>query len=121
MFQDGLNKALKHVPGARGCMLIGFDGIPIASVYTEQEQTPEAQLVALSAEAANLLRKMHRMAADGELAYIGELSLSSERMTALARVVHREYLLVLALSPEADLNAGRRMLRLLAPWIEREM
>ena len=121
MFQDSMNRAMKHVSGSMGCMLIGFDGIPIASVFSEKTPSPEAHLVAMSVEAANMLRKMHRMATDGELAYVGGLSLMSERMTTLARVVQREYLLVMALEPEADVQKGLKMLRLISPAIEREM
>ncbi len=122
MFQDSMNRALKHVPGARACMLIGFDGVPIASVYAQDSKpSAEQRLVALSVEAANLLRKMYRMASDGEIPMMEEITLSGHEMTALAKVIQREYLLVLALEPHGDPDRGLKMLRLLTPWVEQEM
>jgi len=121
MFQDNMNRALNHVKGTMGCLLIGFDGIPIASVYSTKEPEIEAQLLAMSIETANMLRKIHHMASEGEVAFVHELSLASEKITTLARVIQREYLLVLAIEPKADLEAGMNILRLITPKIEREI
>jgi len=121
MFKDHMNKALNHVPDAMGCTLIGFDGIPIATVFSEDGRAAEGHLLTMSVEATGLLRKMHRMSKEDELPFVEEMSLISDVVTTLAKVVQQEYLLVLALKPGADLEVGRRMLGLLTPWIESEM
>lgn len=121
MFRDNMNKALRHVPGALGCLLIGFDGIPIASVYTRGQEEIEPQVTALAVETAQMLRKMHRMAAAGETPYVGELTMTTDTMSTLSSVIQGEYLLVVALSPETDMNRAKLMLRLMRPWIEEEM
>ena len=121
MFKNHMNKALKHVQDAVGCTLIGFDGVPIASVFSEDGQDCEAPLLAISIEASAMLRKMHRMASEDELPFVKELNLVSDELTALTKVDQHEYLLVLALKTGGDLETGQRMLDLLTPWIESEM
>jgi hypothetical protein len=121
MFQDSMNKAIKHVDGAVANMLIGFDGIPIATVFAGDGALIEPTLLSLSIEAGTFLRKMQQRAAEGEIPFVGELTLVTEQLVVLTRVLEDEYLLVMALSPDADMDRGLRMLRLMSPWIEREI
>ena len=121
MFQDNMGQAIKHVQGASGCLLIGFDGIPIASVYPETDRVDETRLIELAVELAAMLGKLNRIADENQTPRIDSLSLSGGGVTALARVIQREYLLILALSPQADLKRGQQMLKLLTPWVEGEM
>jgi len=120
MFQDTLHKALSHVEGAIACVLIGFDGIPIASVSKSGQDGKDA-LMAVAVEIAGVLGQIQRANMTRELGGVGELTLRTGTVAALAHVVLGEYVLVMTVSPEADLDRSARMLRLLAPGVEHQM
>jgi predicted regulator of Ras-like GTPase activity (Roadblock/LC7/MglB family) len=121
MFQENLQRALLHVKGARGAMLIGFDGIPIASLYAEGASEAETQLLEYAVELAHMIRKFNRTALDRGTPPIEEMSTTNHHQRTLTRVVHGEYLLVLAMDPGADSEPGQQVLKLLAPWVEKEL
>lgn len=118
MFKEKLSRVIDNVAGSLGCLLIGFDGIPIDSIYRDNNEIP--QMSAISVELSNLLDKFKRLQVY-DLGEVNELSLTAGNVTMLARVVAEEYLLVLAMHAEADVNRGQTMLRLIAPFVEREM
>ncbi|MGM0557060.1 MAG: roadblock/LC7 domain-containing protein [Myxococcota bacterium] len=117
MFKQKLTRVVSNVDGTLGCMLIGFDGIPIDSVFDGEEMP---QMNAVAVELSNLLDKFRRLQ-NYDMGEVNEVSITLGRVTALARVVAEEYLLILALDAEADVNRGQTMLRLIAPFVEREM
>lgn len=118
MFKDKLTRVVTNVPGSLGCLLIGFDGIPIDSIFTGKELT---EMAAIAVELTNLLGKFRRMNLHDMMGDVNEVSITTGTVTTLARVIAEEYLLVLALGPEADINRGQTMLRLISPFVEREM
>ncbi|MBH24832.1 MAG: hypothetical protein CMH57_10335 [Myxococcales bacterium] len=98
--------------------MLGFDGIPIASVFVNKET--EGELVnAVAVELSNTFGKLR--ATSFGAGGLEEMSLLSGEMAVLARVVQEEYLLLMALKPGADLDQGARMLRLISPWVEQQM
>ena len=116
MFKEKLNRVVTNIDGALGCMLIGFDGIPIDSVW--DNELP--QMGAVAVELSNMLGKFRRLQIyDG--GNIDEVSITTGPITTLARVVADEYLLILALSETADVGRGQTMLRLISPFVEKEM
>lgn len=117
MFKQKLTRVVNNVDGTLGCMLIGFDGIPIDSVFDGQEMP---QMNAVAVELSNLLDKFRRLQIY-DVGEVNEVSITLGEVTALARVVANEYLLILALDVDADVNRGQTMLRLIAPFVEREM
>lgn len=117
MFKQKLTRVVSNVEGAFGCMLIGFDGIAIDSVFTDRELP---QMSAISVELSNLLDKFRRLQMY-DIGEVNEVSLTTGEITTLARVVAEEYLLVLAMEKHADVGRGQTMLRLIAPFVEREM
>lgn len=116
MFKEKLTRVVSNIDGALGCMLIGFDGIPIDSVW--DQELP--QMGAVAVELSNLLDKFRRLQIY-EGSEIDEVSITTGPITTLARVVGGEYLLILALSDTADVGRGQTMLRLITPFVEREM
>ena len=75
---------------------------------------------AVAVELSNLLDKFRRLQ-NYDMGEVNEVSITLGDITALARVVAEEYLLILAMDAEADVNRGQTMLRLIAPFVEREM
>ncbi len=117
MFKQKLTSVVSNVEGSIGCLLIGFDGIPIDTVYRDQELP---QMSAIAVELSNLLDKFRRLQVY-DVGEVNELSITAGNVTALAKVVADEYLLILAMNAEADVNRGQTMLRLICPFVEREM
>ena len=117
MFKEKLKRVVTHVDGSIGCVLMGFDGIQIDSVFT-QEEMPEMGAIAI--EVSNLLGKFRRLKLH-EIGQINEVSLTTGTITTLARVIAEDYLLILAVRQGADINRGQTMLRLISPSLEREM
>lgn len=118
MFEEKLRQVVSNVDGTVGCLLIGFDGIPIETLYTGEE-IPEMDDVAV--ELSNLLGKFRRLEENYEMGGVKEVAVTIGDVTTLARVVGEEYLLMLALEPEADVGRGQNMLRLIAPSVEDEI
>lgn len=118
MFKEKLFQVAENVEGTVGCLLIGFDGIPIETFYADEE-LPQMDEVAV--ELSNLLGKFRRLEDNYEMGGVEELAVTIGDITTLAHVVGEEYLLMLALSPEADVGRGQNMLRLIAPAVEREI
>ena len=117
MFKQKLTTVVSNVDGSIGCLLIGFDGIPIDTVYRDEELP---QMSAIAVELSNLLDKFRRLQAY-DVGEVNEVSITAGSITALAKVVADEYLLILAMTTDADVNRGQTMLRLISPFVEREM
>jgi predicted regulator of Ras-like GTPase activity (Roadblock/LC7/MglB family) len=117
MFKDLLAQVVKNVDGTLGCVLIGFDGIPIESIYPDEEIP---QMDAIAVELSNLLAKFRRLQ-NYDMGDVDEVSVTIGPINTLAHVVGDEYLLMLALDREADIGRGQNMLRLIAPAFEREI
>ena len=119
MFKQKLTRVVSNIDGAIGCVLMGFDGIAIDTVQTDDAQEfPQMQAVAV--ELSNMLDKFRRMQI-ADIGDINEVSITSGDITTLARVVAEDYLLILALSETADVGRGQTMLRLISPFVEKEM
>lgn len=116
MFKQKLTRVVSNIDGAIGCVLMGFDGISIDSYWARD--FPQMQSVAV--ELSNMLDKFRRMQI-ADIGAINEVSITSGDITTLARVVAEEYLLILALSDQADVGRGQTMLRLISPFVEKEM
>ena len=116
MFQKLLNKPLDSVDGARACLLLGFDGIPIASTFASEE--PREALTAMAVEVSGLLGKMARSKTAREMGTMASLSLRTDRYVVVGHVVLEDYILLLTVEVATDIDRATRALRLIAPAIE---
>lgn len=116
MFQEILQKIAQHVDGVRGCILLDADSVPIAEVYPQGDG---AMINALGVELTNLINSLVRRNVLDEVGAVREFSLSTSRFVALCRTVGQNYILLVAMAPEADTERGLTMARLMSPWIER--
>lgn len=116
MFQEILQKISAHVDGVLGCMLLDHDSVPISQIYPNAD---EESLSMMAVEVTNLLSSLKKRNALEEMGQVEEFMLTTEHVTALCRMVAGEFILLLALAPNADIERGRTMLRLMSPWIEK--
>ena len=118
-FLSHLESVVSQVDGALACSVMGFDGI---AVETHQvDGSAELELSTVWVEYANILTQVKSAAALLKTGAVTELSINSEKVVTLMRMVSPEYFLVLALTPEGNYGKGRYVLRLTAPKVKAEL
>jgi predicted regulator of Ras-like GTPase activity (Roadblock/LC7/MglB family) len=118
-FQTHLESVVAQVDGALVCSVMGFDGI---AVQTHQVQgTDELELSTALIEFTNVLSQLKNAAELLKTGGVQEISINTERVTTLMRLVTPEYFIVLALKPEGNYGKGRYVLRVTAPKIRAEL
>ena len=121
-FLSLLEGVMKDVPGAVACTVMGYDGISV-----ETHQSPEAaaaeelELSATWVEYANVLTQLKSAAEMLKTGSVTEVSINTERLITLMRMVSPEYFLVLALKPEGNYGKARYVLRVTAPKVKAEL
>jgi predicted regulator of Ras-like GTPase activity (Roadblock/LC7/MglB family) len=115
-FSEALKDIAAKVPETQVVMIMGTDGIPIEKLVVRAE----ANLEAVAAEYTTLLRASLSAAADTGLGDLLELSVVTERMTALLVGITADYFLFAALSPGALTGRARFIMRMAGRGLERE-
>jgi predicted regulator of Ras-like GTPase activity (Roadblock/LC7/MglB family) len=118
-FRTHLESVVNQVDGALACSVMGFDGI---SVETHQkEEAGELELNGAWVEYANLLSQLKLAAETLKTGDVQEVSINSEHVLTLMRLISPEYFLVLALRADGNYGKGRYVLRVTAPRIRAEL
>jgi predicted regulator of Ras-like GTPase activity (Roadblock/LC7/MglB family) len=115
-FADVLQAISKRVPETQVVMIMGTDGIPIEKLVVR----PDPNLEAVAAEYTTLLRASVAAASDTGLGDLRELSVVTEKMTALLVGITSEYFLFAALAPGAITGRARFALRLAGLALQKE-
>src|SRR5215468_318158 len=98
VFGELLKQIIGKVEGAVGAMIMGLDGIAIEQQILEPEVN-EAKLSMVAAAYATLLRNSMRTSADVGVGPLQEMSVISENMTLVIKLINPEYFLMVALGP----------------------
>jgi predicted regulator of Ras-like GTPase activity (Roadblock/LC7/MglB family) len=118
-FLSHLQEVVSQVDGAIACSIMGFDGI---AVETHQiEGADELDVASSWVEFANVLSQVKNATEALKTGAVSELSINTERVVTLMRLVTPEYFLVLALKPEGNYGKGRYVMRITAPKIKAEL
>jgi len=115
-FANALKSVSDRVPEVQVVMIMGTDGIPIEKLVVR----PDPNLEAVAAEYTTLLRASVSAAADTGLGDLRELSVVTEKMTALLLGITSEYFLFAALAPGGLTGRARFALRLAGLALQRE-
>ena len=115
-FTEPLKSIASRVPETLVVMVMGTDGIPIEKLVVR----PDPNLEAVAAEYTTLLRSSLVAANDTGLGDLLELSIVTERMTALIVEITREYFVFGAFAPGTLIGRARHALRLASLALERE-
>lgn len=122
MFSEHLKTILDSVDGAIACSVMGFDGI---SVETQPKDMPESgvelDLQAAWVEFANLMSQAKNTAETLKTGKVAELSINSEKVITLLRMVNQDYFLVLGLLPSGNYGKARYVLRVTAPKVAKDL
>jgi predicted regulator of Ras-like GTPase activity (Roadblock/LC7/MglB family) len=118
-FLAHLQGVVSQVDGALACSVMGFDGI---AVETFQDQAAaDLDLGTTWVEYAAVLSQLKNAAALLKTGGVSEVSVNTERLITVMRLVSPEYFVVLALRPEGNYGKGRYALRIAAPKIRDEL
>jgi predicted regulator of Ras-like GTPase activity (Roadblock/LC7/MglB family) len=115
-FADTLQQIAARVPETQLLIVMGTDGIPIEKLVVR----PAANLEAVAAEYTSLLKSGVAVAGDTGLGQLLELSVVTEKMTALLVAITPEYFLFAGLDPGALMGRARFALRVAGLALERE-
>ncbi len=117
-FREHLQGICENVDGAVGCALMAMDGIEVESHLGEAGQ---ADLRSLLIEYATLFRGAADAARTNGAGDVSELSIATDQLLTVARMVSPEYFMVVALRPEGNFGKARYLLRVLAPKLRDEL
>jgi predicted regulator of Ras-like GTPase activity (Roadblock/LC7/MglB family) len=118
-FRAHLESVVNQVEGALACSIMGFDGI---SVDTHQkDDAGELELQSTWVEYANVLGQLKGAAELLKTGAVSEVSVNTDRVLTVMRMISPEYFLVLAMRAEGNYGKGRYVLRVTAPRIKAEL
>lgn len=118
-FIDQLQAVVSQVDGALACSIMGFDGI---AVETHQvANAGDLDLGTACVEFATILTQLKAAAEQLRAGAVSEVSINTEKVTAVMRPLSAEYFLVLALRPDGNFGKGRYALRVAAPKVRAEL
>lgn len=118
-FRAHLESVVNQVDGALACSVMGFDGISVETY--QKDDAAELELGGAWVEYANLLTQLKNAAEVLKTGTVTELSVNSDKVLTLIRMVSPEYFLVLALRAEGNYGKGRYVLRVTAPKVRAEL
>ncbi|SET30727.1 roadblock/LC7 domain-containing protein [Stigmatella erecta] len=118
-FRAHLESVVNQVDGALACSVMGFDGISVETY--QKEDAAELELGGAWVEYANLLTQLKNAAEVLKTGTVTELSVNSDKVLTLIRMVSPEYFLILALRAEGNYGKGRYVLRVTAPKVRAEL
>lgn len=122
-FLTHLESIVGQVDGAIACSVMGFDGIAVETLQAPAAAAQSASLEITTAwvEYANILTQLKNAAEVLKTGPIAEVSVNSEHLITLMRMVTPEYFLVLGLKPTGNYGKARYVLRITAPKVKSEL
>lgn len=117
-FREHLEEVCRRCDGAVACSLMGMDGI---EVDTHLTGTGDVDVKPLLVEYSGLFRSARDAAETHAAGGVDELTVSTDRVLTVARVVSPEYYVVLALAPDGNVGRARYLLRVTAPKLRSEL
>jgi predicted regulator of Ras-like GTPase activity (Roadblock/LC7/MglB family) len=118
-FRFHLESLVNEVEGSVAGSVMGFDGIAVET--HQKEALDDIELESTWVEYANLLSQVKNGAELLRTGEVAEVSINTERLITLMRMVSPDYFLVLALKPDGNYGKARYMMRIIAPRVRAEL
>jgi len=116
MFEKIIEEALRDA-GGHAAVLMGFDGIPVETVTVEGELDIET----VGMEFSVLLKEVRKAAESLETGVTEELTVKTDQLSTVLRVVNDEYFIAMAVPPRGNLGKARYLMRLLSPRLAADL
>ena len=117
-FREHLEEVCRSVDGALACSLMGVDGI---EVDTHVAGDRDVDVKNLLVEYSGVFRSAREAAEAHEAGSVAEVSIQTDKVLTVARLVSPEYFMVVALDPGGNFGKARFMLRITAPKLRAEL
>jgi predicted regulator of Ras-like GTPase activity (Roadblock/LC7/MglB family) len=117
-FREHLQEVCRGVDGALACSLMGVDGI---EVDTHVVRNGDVDVKNLLVEYSSLFRSAREAAEAHQAGGVAEVSIQTDKILAVARLVSPEYFMVVALTPDGNFGKARYLLRVTAPKVLSEL
>jgi len=118
-FREHLQDVCQGVDGSVVCTLMGVDGIEVDSHLVAD--TEEVDLKSLLIEYSAVFRAAREAADLHQAGGVSELSINTDKLATVARLVSPDYFMVVALRPEGNYGKARYLLRITAPKVRSEL
>lgn len=118
-FLTHLESVVDQVDGALACSVMGFDGIAVET--HQKEALDDVELQNSWIEYANIVTQLRSAAELLRTGEVSEVSINTDKVVTLMRMITQEYFLVLALKPDGNYGKGRYVLRITAPKVKAEL
>ena len=106
-YKESLKTVTESVGGGLAAIIMGYDGIPIEEYLVDSTQF---DLQLLTVEYANLLRDIRRTVDLLGNGVMEEVSIATDRLRVLVRVINDQFFLVLVITAEGNYGKGRYLL-----------
>lgn len=109
--RDTLKNIVDKIPGAKGAMLMGFDGIAVEQYEGEAGVDIEGIATEFSFRFVELLKAAKAL----DLGALTDITIKAERGTLLVRCLSEEFFTIVLLADAGSFGKGRWVLRSAAP------
>lgn len=108
MFREILEKIVDNCDGAAAAVLMGFDGIAVEFVTRNDEYDVQT----LAMEFSFVLTQVRKAAEILEVGTLREVTIRSDKLTFIVRVLSDDYFAGLALAPDGNFGKARFLMRM---------
>lgn len=108
-YKESLKALTEGVEGGLSAIIMGYDGIAIDE-YCVEKTSFDLQLLVV--EYSNLLRDIKRTVELLENGIMQEVSITTDRLRVLVRVINEQFFLVLVITAAGNYGKGRYLLSL---------
>lgn len=112
MFAETLKKVVDNVDGAIAAVIMGLDGIAVAS-YVKQNDRIDVNTVAM--EFSFILGQVRKAGDSLQVGGLEELSIRAERLVLHCRMIAPQYFVAVAMAPEGNFGKARYLARMAQP------
>lgn len=117
MFRESLQKIIGNCEGAVAGVVMGFDGIAVDTVA----QDDEVDVQTIGMEFSFVLGQVRKAADILEVGSLEEVSIRSESLTFMIRVLSDDYFVGVAMKPEGNFGKGRFLMRMAVPELRAQL
>ncbi len=117
--QDTLKKIVDSTPGAKGAILMGFDGIAVEQWVAEGFEDFDIESMAM--EFSFRFIELRSAAQSLEMGDVSDIAVKAEFGTFLVRCLNEEYFVAMLLDTPGNFGKGRWMLRSTAGSLASEL
>jgi predicted regulator of Ras-like GTPase activity (Roadblock/LC7/MglB family) len=118
MFKDVLREVVERTEGGIASLLMGYDGIPVEN-YVKSGVKLDVESIGM--EYSVILTQISKAATMLEAGTAREVSIQTENVTTLIRLLNTEYFVALTIAPGGNFGKGRFLLRTLTPKLVDEL